>query len=190
MPNKRKQTSSGSTPTAKSKRQSDEAGSVALSGAGQQQPPTVGTPVSRSGITPPVSFSMQSGAVASRSVRSVPDVVAVTPSDQRSAGTSDADWYDQCRKKGLRGSDAMLECDLVVYVRAELFPKLKFIMDPRQLVYSTAKTSICLQICKDMGLKDSRAAQWWELYKNKINSTLNQKRADVTSAIRRTFLSK
>jgi hypothetical protein len=41
-----------------------------------------------------------------------------------------------------------------------------------------------------MGLTDGRAAAWWELYKNKLVANLNSKRADVTSAIKRTFMSK
>jgi hypothetical protein len=37
---------------------------------------------------------------------------------------------------------------------------------------------------------DGRAAEWWETYKLLILKTLNSKRADVTAAIKRTFLSK
>ena len=62
---------------------------------------------------------------------------------------------------------------LVEYVRTELFPKLKFIMDKRQLVYSGEKGTICAQICKDMSVKDSRAADWWETHKLLIMKTLN-----------------
>ena len=88
------------------------------------------------------------------------------------------------------GSETMLTCDLVAYVRNNLFPKLKFFMDPRQLMFSTDTNSICFRICQDMRLKDNRAAAWWELYKNKIVQTLNSKRADVTAAIKRCFMSK
>jgi hypothetical protein len=39
-------------------------------------------------------------------------------------------------------------------------------------------------------VRDQRAGQWWELYKNKIVQTLNSKRADVTSSIKRVFMRK
>jgi hypothetical protein len=39
-------------------------------------------------------------------------------------------------------------------------------------------------------LREQRAPQWWELYKNKIVQTLNSKRADVTSCIKRVFMRK
>ncbi|TAH17049.1 MAG: hypothetical protein EAZ10_19185, partial [Oscillatoriales cyanobacterium] len=37
----------------------------------------------------------------------------------------------------------MLEIDLIAYVRGDLFSKLKFFMDPKQLMFSTTKDSIC-----------------------------------------------
>ena len=53
-----------------------------------------------------------------------------------------------------------------------------------------SKDTICYQICRDIKVKESRAASWWEIYKNKIIQTLNNKRADVTAAMKRTFMSK
>jgi hypothetical protein len=41
-----------------------------------------------------------------------------------------------------------------------------------------------------MELKEIYSAAWWELYKNKIVQILNNKRADVTSAMKRIFMSK
>jgi hypothetical protein len=155
------------------------------------------------GPTLPVSFSTYSGIVQNAPVLAVvPQEVAVPPLDNRSTGTSDADWYDQCRRKGLKGSVGMLQVDLTNYVRGDLFSKLKFIMDPRQLTFSNDKTSICFKICRDMGVvgadadpkekeaPSDRAANWWETYKSKVLKTLNNKRADVTSGIKRMFLSK
>jgi hypothetical protein len=67
---------------------------------------------------------------------------------------------------------------------------LKFFMDSRQLTYSTAEDTICYKICTDLGLSEMRAASWWEANKLQIAKTLNSKRADVTSAIKRVFMSK
>jgi hypothetical protein len=114
------------------------------------------------------------------------------PSNSNSLTSSNvcADWFEQCRQKGRMGSESMLDCDLVSYTRNILFSKLKFFMDQRQQNYSSAEDSICFRICRDMGLKDNRAAAWWELSKNKIVQLINGKRADVTAAIKRVFMSK
>jgi hypothetical protein len=136
-------------------------------------------------------FSVRTGKVATPEV---PPEVVLRPVESRSIGSNETnncgELYEELRRKGRMGSESMLACDLVSYVRNDLFTKLKFIMDPRQLMYSTSKNSICYQICNDMGLTDGRAAAWWELYKNKLVANLNSKRADVTSAIKRTFMSK
>jgi hypothetical protein len=110
-----------------------------------------------------------------------------------SVGTSDytsSELYEVLRKKGRMGSESMLLKDLVMYVRNDLFPKLKFIMHSKQLTFSVSPDTICYQICADLGLTEMRASAWWELHKHKLLKTLNSKRADVTSAIKRAFMSK
>ena len=62
----------------------------------------------------------------------------------------------------------MHDMDLLTYVRNELFQKLKFFMDARQLMFSSMKDTICYQICRDMKVKEIHLAAWWELYKHKI----------------------
>jgi hypothetical protein len=139
-------------------------------------------------------FHMRTGLPTTAVPTPVPTVVMVGLQDQSSLGTEDVQQsarnFETCRKKGRMGSDAMLEIDLIAYVRSDLFSKLKFFMDPKQLMFSTTEDSICYVICKDWNLKTDRAAQWWELYKDKIVHTLNCKRADVTAAIKRSFMSK
>ena len=139
-------------------------------------------------------FHMRTGLPTTTVPTPVPTVVMVGLQDQSSLGTEDvqqsARIFETCRKKGRMGSDAMLEIDLIAFVRGDLFSKLKFFIDPKQLMFSTTEDSICYVICKDWNLKTDRAAQWWELYKDKIVHTLNCKRADVTAAIKRSFMSK
>jgi hypothetical protein len=138
-----------------------------------------------------VPFSIRSGKPDGNHV---PATVAVLPQPEQQSTTGSetqsSDWYDQIRRKGLTSKDSMLAMDLINYVRADLFPKLKFFMDKKQLDYSEDKRTICQQIIADMGVKEGPAASWWECYKNKIYKTLNSKRADVTQAIKRQFLSK
>ena len=54
------------------------------------------------------------------------------------------------------GGEAILASDLIVYVRNDLFPKLKFVMNNRQLMFATESNTICYQICKDMGLRKEK----------------------------------
>ena len=141
---------------------------------------------------PKVSFHLCTGHALLTPLEGIPQEVEVN-GETPSLGTvsnNPAEWFESIRQKSRLGSEAMLSCDLVAYVRKELFSKLKFFMDPRQLMFSTNTNTICFQICKDMRLREQRAPQWWELYKNKIVQTLNSKRADVTSCIKRVFMSK
>lgn len=100
-------------------------------------------------------------------------------------------WFEACQRNGRMDNQAMLAKDISTYVRYELFPKLKFIMNSKQLNYSSEQTSICGLICTAMGLVDAKAAvSWWERYKDMIADVLNAKRADVTGALKRAFLRK
>jgi hypothetical protein len=134
-------------------------------------------------------FSMKTGAGQGPPLHEVVVHSGNTPSVVTSEYTS-SELYEIIRKKGRMGSEAMLVKDLVMFVRNDLFPKLKFFMHSRQLMFSTATDTICYQICSDLGLTEMRASAWWELHKNKMVKTLNSKRADVTSAIKRIFVSK
>jgi hypothetical protein len=141
-----------------------------------------------------VAFSCRSGIVRPQELKTVPGEVNLedggdTPSIDITSNNC-ADWYESCRQTGRKGSDSMLTVDLSRYVRNDLFSKLKFFMSQKQLKYNFNENSICQQIIKDMSLKGNRGAAWWEIFKNKISSTLNNKRADVTAAIKRSFMRK
>jgi hypothetical protein len=100
-------------------------------------------------------------------------------------------WLEMCQLNGRMDNEAIMKKDLMEYVRYELFPKLKFFMGKTQLTYSPEPKSICGLICTKMGLIQPKAAvSWWERYKDMIADVLNAKRADVTGAIKREFMSK
>ena len=65
-------------------------------------------------------------------------------------------------------------------------------MSEKQMNYSREKGSFCLMICGAMGLvgDDEVTVSWWEEYKDTILVVLNNKRGDVTAALKRAFLSK
>ena len=88
----------------------------------------------------------------------VPNEV-VLQSETQSLGLSVnpcAEWYESIRVKRRLGDEMILVCDLITYVRNSLFPRLKFFMDPRQLMYSNEVNTICYQICKDMGIREEK----------------------------------
>ena len=139
-------------------------------------------------LTKPVrtSFSVTSRLVNHVSARSIP-VEVQCDGDSHSLETSVccADWFEACHKKSCLGYEYSLhDMDLLTYVHNELFPKLKFFMDAHQLMFLSMKDTMCYQICRDMKVKEICSAAWWELYKTKIVQTLNNKRADVTMAMK------
>jgi hypothetical protein len=119
--------------------------------------------------------------------------VQVTPTvSEGNKENASQKWIAACQRSGRMGSSEMLSKDLTQYVRYELFAKLKFIMSNKQMNYSKTEGSFCFMICSAMGLvgNDDIAVSWWEEYKDTILVILNNKRADVTAAIKRAFLSK
>ena len=142
--------------------------------------------------TPKV-FNLQTGAsIVQRS--NPPSVVAVNRAPAQTEVNLDHEsktWFEACQRNGRMDNEEMLTKDIGSYVRYELFPKLKFIMNSKQLNYSSDKSSICGLICHAMGLVDEKASvSWWERYKDMIADVLNAKRADATGALKRVFLRK
>jgi hypothetical protein len=138
-------------------------------------------------------FSLNSGI--QRIQTAPPSVVVVAPDGGTNTGVGvehpSKTWFEACQRNGRLDNEVMLAKDINVYVRYELFPKLKFIMNNNQLNYSTERNTICGLICADMGMDEPKAAvSWWETYKSMIADVLNAKRADVTGALKRVFLRK
>ena len=138
-------------------------------------------------------FTMKTG-IEVQPLSRPPSVVAVSPAPETNMGNGDHEsktWFEACQRNGRMDNDAMLTKDISAYVRYDLFHKLKFIMNNKQLNYSSEPTSICGQICIAMGLlEEKEAVSWWERYKEMIADVLNAKRADVTGALKRAFLRK
>ena len=100
-------------------------------------------------------------------------------------------FFEDCQRYGRIDREELLVKDITGYVRKDLFPKLKFIMNDRLLVYSMNPNSICSIICQEMGLKDPNTQlAYWERFKGMIGNVLNMKCNDVTGSIKRAFMSK
>jgi hypothetical protein len=141
----------------------------------------------------PSVFNLQTGASIGN-WSNPPSVVGVNPAPAQSEVNLEHEsktWFEACQRNGRMDNEEMLTKDIGSYVRYELFPKLKFIMNSKQLNYSSDKSSICGLICHAMGLVDEKTSvSWWERYKDMIADILNAKRADATGAMKRVFLRK
>jgi hypothetical protein len=176
--------------------QSDSSGTSNSGGTGLT-PPTQSKPAANVGqpLAGPRVFQLQTGRPLMSAASNPPSVVAVVPvapvNNEVINDHESKTWFEACQRNGRMDNQEMLTKDISAYVRYELFPKLKFIMNSKQLSYSAERTSICGLICCAMGLLEEKAAvSWWERYKDMIADVLNAKRADVTGALKRAFLSK
>jgi hypothetical protein len=142
--------------------------------------------------TGPTVFNLQTGASIMQQSNPPSVVVAINNATLQNEVNVDHEsktWFEACQRNGRMDNEEMLTKDIGSYVRYELFPKLKFIMNSKQLNYSSDKSSICGLICHAMGLVDEKTSvSWWERYKHMIADVLNAKRADATGAMKRVFL--
>ena len=86
-------------------------------------------------------------------------------------------------------------CDIVLrdVVRTELFPRVKFIINERDLLYSMDKNSICYSICKWCNcLHDNEAKKvnFWMKNTKKVKKYLTQHRNNVIKNIKKIAKSK
>jgi hypothetical protein len=148
----------------------------------------------------PTIFNVKTGmpvSGASSARVSVPAIVNVGETGSAASGLvpgsqqyGTREWYQLLQEKSSLGGVEQITIQLVTYVRNELFPKLKFFMNAKQLSFSAEKDSLCYHICQGMNVNKDYAMDWWDEFKNKILATLNSKRADVTSCIKKAFMSK
>jgi hypothetical protein len=100
------------------------------------------------------------------------------------------EWFHKIQEKTTGGSIKIYEADLVEYVRNQLFRSWKFFTHKKQLTFADEKGTICQFILSAMNVKEKYKMTWWNNYSIKILKTLNEKRSDVTSAIKKAFMGK
>jgi hypothetical protein len=88
------------------------------------------------------------------------------------------------RKRDMTGST-------VKVFAKRLFNRKKFILDEKELEYSTTNTrSICYQCLTALNASLDTSREFWEEYKHVVTSELNNKRSNVAYAMRDTWNSK
>lgn len=79
---------------------------------------------------------------------------------------------------------------LHAYIRGKFFDKCKFISVQKIKRWSDNDNALCLKICKDLNVYPAKYRAFWEEHAVLINATLNQRRNDVTTLLKKEFKSK
>jgi len=109
--------------------------------------------------------------------------------DVRSAVTDSISLYNP-EQKNLKKEEHYRKMQLQEYVRNNLFPKWKFFTDRTQVIFNDKEGGIVIKICNDLNVSVKGRSTWWELNKDTIVRTLNKKRGDVTSLLKKKFQGK
>jgi hypothetical protein len=83
-----------------------------------------------------------------------------------------------------------VKIQLDYYIRNKFFNKCKFISAHNIQHWSNNENALCLKICKDMNVRKEMYVEFWEAHAVHINKTLNARRNDVRTLIKKDFLSK
>ncbi|HEY9298456.1 MAG TPA: hypothetical protein VIQ31_19285, partial [Phormidium sp.] len=72
-------------------------------------------------------------------------------------------------------------------VKTDLFHKIVFISAPKLIEFSSDTFSLCQYVCNHLGIPSNDQRQFWRNYAKHVEKKLNQKRADVSNAMKKTF---
>ena len=72
-------------------------------------------------------------------------------------------------------------------VKTEVFHKIVFILSPTMIEFSSDTLSLCQYVCNNLGIPKRDQKQFWSNYSKHVEKKLNQKRADVSNAMKKTF---
>jgi hypothetical protein len=78
--------------------------------------------------------------------------------------------------------------ELEIFVKTVLFKKLKFITSREDLSFSLKEDSLCHHICRSLNITATYRYIFWKDNKSKVSDTLNKKRTDVNSAMKKEYI--
>jgi hypothetical protein len=191
-----KRKGTGKTTQSNKRRKDTTAATDSLVASTRKQPPdkaTAPTPPSQ----PPWTGSSGRAGKSGTTTLALPNGHATVPKDileRREEAVSTVTvstkpsetWFESTRPGA--NADEARRIQLIDYVRKDMFPGWKFFTDPRQLVFDASETSLVRHICLGMHLKRDYWADWWELNKTELVTTLNRKRTDVTAMVKKIFI--
>ena len=76
------------------------------------------------------------------------------------------------------------------FVKTDIFHKIVFISNPSLIAFSTKAQSLCQFVCHHLSVPNNHQERFWSLYNKYVEKKLNQKRADVSNAIKKNFMGK
>ena len=79
---------------------------------------------------------------------------------------------------------------IAIFTKKELFRRKKFILDEKELDYSTSPLSVCYQCLASLHLDVLSSQKWWEEHRLIIIGELSNKRSNVAYGIRNEWLGK
>jgi hypothetical protein len=105
----------------------------------------------------------------------------------RSTLTNSQSALYNIKETDLAKEEKARRASLQEYVRHDLFPKWKFFTSKKQIIYSKKKGGIVLKICNDLSVRKKHRQMWWDKNSKVITESLNRKRNDVTTYIKKMF---
>lgn len=76
------------------------------------------------------------------------------------------------------------------HVKSEMFHLISFISSPKEMAFTSDENSICQYLCNFFNVPHPERDHFWMIYAKHVEKKLNQKRSDVSNAMKKTFLGK
>jgi len=108
------------------------------------------------------------------------------------AGSSVADSDSSTSQKKRRSTIHTTNSDKIhiqVYVRSDLWPKIKFILNESVLEYSQDKNSICRQCLKWVHQVGKGEYEFWHRWKGTVDQEIRDRRNHCQNAMKKEYMS-
>ena len=76
------------------------------------------------------------------------------------------------------------------FIKNEIFHKIVFILSPSFIAFSRESQSLCQVVCLHLNIPSHEQESFWMINARYVEKTLNQKRSDVSNAMKKSFLGK
>jgi hypothetical protein len=76
------------------------------------------------------------------------------------------------------------------HVKSVIFHRIVFISSPAVIAYTKDPFSLCQIMCNYLNIPSAEQDRFWMIYSKAVERALNQKRLDVSNALKKSFLGK
>jgi hypothetical protein len=81
-----------------------------------------------------------------------------------------------------------MEREIEQFVKNTLFRRLKFISNSQEMIWSLEKRSICQYSCDQLNIRTDDRFRFWSEWSRRIELSLNRRRSDVNTGIKKDFI--